>query len=206
MTIELALNCLRQRLHEQCDALAALSTTVEEDRPRHSDVAVAAHLADAVLAARGAMEETTAAFATGLADEALDALTRGHAAFLRYHEIFAREVASFERVEHLCTVARERGREWAGWVEVVRVELEQCSECAHRTAEALLDCWQEVAERRGGLSLHNVSIGQQIGCGAKGIRARGQASAVPRKTAPLARGAKQSKPSKGEQDDDHETE
>jgi len=206
VTVELALNRLRQRLHEQCDALAALSTTVEEDRPRRSDVAVATHLADAVLAARGALEETTASFATGVANDDLQALTRGHAAFLRYHEIYAREVASFERVEHLCTVARERGREWAGWVDVVRVELEQCSECAHKTAEALLDCWQEIAERRGGVSLHNVSIGQQISGGATKMRVRGQPNAVTRKTTPLACGATRLKPSKGEQDDDHETE
>jgi hypothetical protein len=158
MTIEFALG----RLRDQREALAALCTTVDEDRPRRSDVAVAGHLADAVLAARGALEEMADALACGVPVETGIALARGNAAFLRYAEIFAREVASFERVEHLCSVARERGREWAGWVGVVRQELEQCTALAGETAAALLECWQELADRRGGVSLHNLSIGQQI--------------------------------------------
>lgn len=161
MTIESALNRLRDRLHDHREALAALCTTVDEDRPRRTDVAVAAHLADAVLAARGALEEMTDSLARSPAAP-VSALTGCHLAFLHYEEIYARDVASFERVEHLCSVARERGREWAGWVSVVREEFEQCTVSAGETAAALLDCWTEVAECRGGVSLHNLSIGQQI--------------------------------------------
>lgn len=160
MTIELVLDRLRERLREHREALAALCTTVDEDRPRRSDVAVAAHLADAVLAARGALEEMAIALAREASVDVPSALARAHEAFLRYEDIFAREVASFERVEHLCSVARERGREWAGWVGVVREELEQCTVLAGDTSAALLDCWQELAQARNGVSLHSLAIGQ----------------------------------------------
>jgi hypothetical protein len=43
--------------------------------------------------------------------------------------------------------------------------MEQCAECARATAAALLDCWMEVGERRRGVSLNSVSIGQQIRLG-----------------------------------------
>jgi hypothetical protein len=165
MTIELALGRLRERIADQREALCALCTTVDEDRPRRRDVALATHLADAVLAARGALEEVGETFARASEERTAESLARGHGQFLHYDEIFTREVASFDRIEHLCSVARERGREWAGWVSVVRVEMEQCAECARATAAALLDCWMEVGERRHGVSLNSVSIGQQIGLG-----------------------------------------
>ncbi|BCG02013.1 hypothetical protein PPGU19_065810 (plasmid) [Paraburkholderia sp. PGU19] len=164
MTIELALGRLRGRLADQREAIGALCTTIDEDRPRRSDVAVATHLADAVLAARGALEEAGETLARAPGEKTADVLARGHTLLLRYDEIFSREIVCFDRIEHLCSVARERGREWAGWVSVVRVELEQCAECSRATSAALLDCWLEVVERRG-VSVQSVSIGQQIRLG-----------------------------------------
>ena len=49
MTIELALARLRKRIAQQREAIGALSTTIDEDRPRRDDVALVGHLADAVL-------------------------------------------------------------------------------------------------------------------------------------------------------------
>jgi hypothetical protein len=162
MTIELAFGRLRERLADQREALGALCTTVDEDRPRHREVALATHLADAVLAARGVLEEVDETFARASEESAAQALARGHGQFLHYQEVFTCEVANFDRIEDLCSLGRERGREWAGWVSVVRVEMEQCAECARASAAALLDCWIEVCERRRGVSLKSMSIGQQI--------------------------------------------
>jgi hypothetical protein len=177
MTIELAFGRLRKRLAEQREALGVLCTTVDEDRPRQREVALATHLADAVLAARGALEEVDETFARAAEESTAEALARGHGQFLHYQELFTCEVASFDRIEDLCSVGRERGREWAGWVSVVRVEMEQCAECARASAAALLDCWIEVCERRRGVSLKSVSIGQQIRVGKDGAGA-GEADAI----------------------------
>jgi hypothetical protein len=62
---------LRDHLRELREVLEALSTTVEEDRPRRKDVVVASSLSDAILAVRGFLEESWAA-----ADEACEAVGR----------------------------------------------------------------------------------------------------------------------------------
>ena len=73
MTIELAFGRLRERLADQREALGALCTTVDEDRPRHREVALATHLADAVLAARGVLEEVDETFARASEESAAQA-------------------------------------------------------------------------------------------------------------------------------------
>jgi hypothetical protein len=178
MTIELALGRLRERLADQREALGALFTTVDEDRPRRGDIALASHLGDAVLAARGAIEEVAQTFSRASAERTAESLALGHGQFLHYDQIFSGEVASFDRIEHLCGLARERGREWAGWVSVVRDEMDSCAECARATSEALLACWMEIGERRRGVSLHSVSIGQQIRLGQDDAKPE-QADATP---------------------------
>jgi hypothetical protein len=158
--------CVQLReLHEN---LEALSTTVEEDRPRRKDVVVAASLGDAVLAVQGFLEEARAA-----ADDACDAvarldmdrarkaLTMCQEGFHRFAAEFSHDLASHERMEDLRSVAQERGRDWASWVEVVKQGLERCQALVEGGRDALFLCWQDLAERLGtvSVSVRNTSIG-----------------------------------------------
>lgn len=158
----------RQRLRGQLAALQegleVLGTTIDEDRPRRRDVAVAGYLADAVLAARGVLEDAVLALQGPPLDDAATraALANSHRAFLRYGQQFGAEVASFERIDDLASVARERGREWADWVGVVRQEIEQCRHQAEQAAAVFVDCWQELADRTATVSVRNSVVGQQM--------------------------------------------
>ena len=62
----------------------------------------------------------------------------------------------------LASVARERGRDWASWVKVVKQGLGQGQALVEEGREALFLCWQDLAERLGtaSVSVQNTSIGQ----------------------------------------------
>jgi hypothetical protein len=160
------------RLQELREVLEAVTTTVEEDRPRRKDVVVASSLGDAVLAVRGILEESRAA-----ADEAWEAVghpldvDRARRALItcqeRFHRFaaeFSRDLASYERMTDLASVARERGRDWASWVKVVKQGLEQCQALVEEGREALFLCWQDLAERFGAasVSVRTTNVGQQF--------------------------------------------
>jgi hypothetical protein len=163
---------MRHHLGILQEALEALSTTADEDRPTRDDVVVAWSLSDAVLAARGLLEE-----AQGAADEAcravaypLDtdrarrALTACQERLHHFAHHFTFELASYDRLDDLRSVGEERGAAWLKWVGVVRQALEQCQVQVEGVRNALFSCWQELAERivAGGVSVRNTTIGQQI--------------------------------------------
>jgi hypothetical protein len=170
VALQKSFRALRGQLQELQELLESLNTTVEEDRPRRKDVVVASSLSDAVLAVRGILEESCAA-----ADEACEAvadtldLDRARRALItcqeRFHRFaaeFSHDLASCERMTDLASVARERGRDWASWVKVVKQCLAQCEALVEEGREALFLCWQELAERLGtaSVSVRNTSIGQ----------------------------------------------
>jgi hypothetical protein len=167
MTIESAFGQLRARLARLQEALDALGTTVDEDRPQRSQVAAASYLGDAVLATRGALEEACEALDAdalhGNEPAARLALLHCHRRFHDYARQFSGELASHERLDDLAHVARDWGREWADWVGVVREELVQCTALADEVADALLTCWQELVERGSGVTVQNTVTGQRIG-------------------------------------------
>ena len=172
MALERTFAELNRRLKALQDALDALSTTVEEDRPKRRDVVVAQSLGDAVLAARGLVEEsrsaaneaTQAVVQRSDGDRMQRALASCQEKFHRFLTQFASELISYERIDDLVNIARERGREWSHWVDVVRQELEQCRLLAEDVRDCLLLCWQELVERAGttSVSVQNTTIGQQI--------------------------------------------
>lgn len=172
MPLQNSFRALRDHLRELREVLEALSTTVEEDRPRRKDVVVASSLSDAILAVRGFLEESWAA-----ADEACEAvgrtldLDRARRALIacqeRFHRFaaeFSHDLASYERMADLASVARERGRDWASWVEVVKQGLEQCRALVEEGRDALFLCWQDLAERTNttSLSVRATNIGHQF--------------------------------------------
>ena len=170
MAMQKGFRALRAQLQELQEALEALNTTVEEDRPKRKDVVVASSLGDAVLAVRGILEESRVA-----ADEACEAvrhhldvdrarraLTTCQERFHHFEAEFSHDLASYERMADLASVAQERGREWASWVKVVKQGLEQCQALVEAGRDALFLCWQDLTERLGTASVQvrNISIGQ----------------------------------------------
>lgn len=68
-----------------------------------------------------------------------------------------------ERLHDLLSAGR-RGPEWRGWGRTVREDLERVRAASDRLQRALLDAWQDVAERAAsaGLSVQATNIGQQV--------------------------------------------
>ena len=120
MALERTFADLQRHLRILQEALEALGTTVDEDKPTRDDVVVASRLSDDLLAIRGLLEE-----ALGAADDAcratiypLDgerarrALTTCQQHFHRFAHSFSFELACYDRMDDLSTVGRERGQEW----------------------------------------------------------------------------------------------
>jgi hypothetical protein len=163
---------LRNHLRTLQEALEALGTTVDEDRPTRDDVVVASRLSDDLLAARGLLEEVLAAADVACRAVAypLDnhrarrALTACQQQFHRFAHAFSFELAGYDRIDDLTSVGRERGREWLDWVSVVKQALEQCRMLSENVGNGLFLGWQELAERIAttSISIRNTSIGQQV--------------------------------------------
>jgi hypothetical protein len=172
VTLEKTFRHLDLQFSRLQEALEALGTTVEEDRPKRGDVVVVEHLTDAVLALRGMLEESRAAlkeamrvFPQRMDDQAArQSLTSCQERFQALATQFYSDLLSYERIGDLMSVGRERGRDWSNWADVVRHELEQCRLLADEVRDALFLCWQELVERVGtaSVSVQNTTIGQQI--------------------------------------------
>jgi hypothetical protein len=154
------------------EALEALGTTVDEDKPTRDDVVVASRLSDDLLAVRGLLEEVLAAADVACRavaypldnDRARRALTACQQQFHRFAHAFSFELAGYDRIDDLTSVGRERGREWLDWVTVVKQGLEQSEMLSEGVANGLFLCWQELAERIAStsVSIRNTAIGQQV--------------------------------------------
>jgi len=172
VAIETVFAELQHRLRMLQEALEALGTTVDEDRPTRDDVIVASRLSDDVLAARGLLEEVleaadhaTRAVAFPLDGErARRALTVCQHQHQRFAHALSFELTGFERLDDLTSVGRERGREWLDWVGVVKQALEQSRMLSEDVTDGLSLCWQELAERIAStsVSIRNTAVGQQV--------------------------------------------
>jgi hypothetical protein len=172
MVMDQACAELQHHLRTLQEALEALGTTVDEDKPARDDVVVAARLSDNLLAVRGLLEEALAAaddVRQGIAfpldgDRARRALTACQQKFQHFAHAFSFDLASWDRLDDLTSVGRERGRAWLDWVGVVKQGLEQSRILSAEVENALFRCWQELAERIAttSISIRNTSIGQQV--------------------------------------------
>lgn len=161
MTIERTFQRLPGQLRELEEALDALGTTVEQDKPAGENIIVAIRLNDAVLAAKGYLQESL-----GAATEAYVAVAasldirRAQRALAqcqeRLHEFaryFATECVCFDRLDDVRSVGCERGRDWLNWSTVVIQELEQCRTLLEEARNAAFCCWQHLAERMASMPL-----------------------------------------------------
>lgn len=172
MAMEQAFGALRHHLRRLQEALEALGTTVDEDRPTRDDVVVASRLSDDLLAVRGLLEDVLAAAADAHqavaypldGDRARRALTTCQQQFQHFANAFSSDLAGWDRLDDLTSVGRERGRAWLDWVTVVKQGLEQSRMLSAEVGNGLFLCWQELAERIAttSVSIRNTSIGQQV--------------------------------------------
>lgn len=172
MATEQAFGELQHCLQRLQEALEALGTTVDEDRPTRDDVVVASRLSDDLLAARGLLEEVLVVADDACqvvaypldGDRARRALTACQQRFQRFAHAFSSDLTGWDRLDDLTSVGRERGRGWLDWVTVVKQGLEQSRLLSAEVGNCLFLCWQELAERIAttSVSIRNTSIGQQV--------------------------------------------
>jgi hypothetical protein len=172
LAIESTFAELQHRIRALQEALEALGTTVDEDRPTRDDVIVASRLSDDLLAARGLLEEVLAAADEAIrsigypldGDRARRALIACQQRFQRFAHALSFELTGFDRLDDLTSVGRERGRDWLDWVSVVKQALEQSRMLSEGVADGLSLCWQELAERIAttSVSIRNTAVGQQV--------------------------------------------
>jgi hypothetical protein len=172
VAIEAAFQHLLDTLAATREAFESLRLTAVEDRPLRDEVLLVERLGNAVDDLQGWLEE--AAAAAGEAQQAvrhpLDgyraraALALANDRFIRLEYKFFLEGVGYEEINELSRFGRRRGREWLGWTGSVIQALDQCRSPLRAVDEALLDCWQELAERLGAssVSVQTTNIGQQI--------------------------------------------
>jgi hypothetical protein len=159
--IDATFQSLRERLQALEEALDALGTTVENDAPAGDPLIVVSRLNDAVLAARGYLQEPLSTIDDARhalrypsnIDAARQALVKCQERFLLFSKCFSEEIASYERWDDLSSIGRRRGREWLGWVSVVQETVQQCRGLIDDVTSALFLCWQELAERLSAASV-----------------------------------------------------
>jgi hypothetical protein len=97
-------------------------------------------------------------------DRARHALTGCQEKFQRVEQAFSAKLVSYESMKDLTRFGRERRGEWRSWVAAVKQGIERCRPPLQGAAEALVDCWKEIAERVGmtSVSVCTTSIGQNI--------------------------------------------
>jgi hypothetical protein len=173
VTLEASFQGLRLQLQRLRETVAALHVALVVDRPTQNDVALIDGLGDAVDDLLALLKEALAAAqdACQAAEyprdwhRAIWALTNGQEHFNRFLQQMTAGLMAYERIAELLTLGVERGGEWHGWAHSVKDAIERCREPADRVTQALLGCWQEMADRAElhAVSIRTVSIGQQIG-------------------------------------------
>jgi hypothetical protein len=74
------------------------------------------------------------------------ALTVCHERFNQLSIHFYDDLVAYDWIDALNILARERGREWDGWVQGVKDALNRCPQPLHDVSEALFACWQDLTE------------------------------------------------------------
>jgi hypothetical protein len=172
MSLETTLESLRRELAGLQDAVSSLQVTATEDKPARGDAVLVDRLDNLVTDLSSTVEEADA-----IATQAIQgsqpngplvqtriALREIHGLLNRFGALYAVELAAYDPVQQLLEMGRERGREWRDWSQVVKTAIERCAAPMKATASAIMECWNELAERlaRNSVSVQATNIGQQI--------------------------------------------
>jgi hypothetical protein len=172
MSLEAALGSLRDELARLQDTVSALRVTVMEDAPRRGGVVLVDRLDNVVTDLSSAVEEADARAALALpvgppngTFETLRAAMREiHRLIDRFQLSYVRDLAHHDRIAELLAMGRERERGWREWSREVKTAIERCAAPMAAAANAMAECWSELAERlaRSSVSVQATNIGQQI--------------------------------------------
>jgi hypothetical protein len=172
MSLEGALERLRNDLARLQETVSALHVTATEDKPTRGEVALVARLEDVVTDLCSTLEEadahTTQAIQgsqpNGRLEQTRLALREVHGLINRFTVSYGGELAAHDPIQQLLEMGRERGREWRAWSQVVKTAIERCAAPMKAAAGAIMECWSELAERlmRSSVSVQATNIGQQI--------------------------------------------
>lgn len=155
MALEKAFREARRLLKRLRDDLMMLRLSVREDAPVDGAVVLVDKMGDAVDDSLGSLEEALADLEdAGRAsvpslrrDAAARALSRCQEHFHLVELKFQAELVSYECLTDLAAFTKSRDGEWPAWMESVRQGLDQCKEPLNEANQALIACWQELAER-----------------------------------------------------------
>jgi hypothetical protein len=172
MALDATFKQLQARLRLLHESLTELHTTVIEDHPQADDVVLVDIFGDAAEDMLGWWQEafTAATQAQQFCDPPLNleaarralALCQEH--FHRIDQRFTTDLVRYERVAELTRFGRNRGGEWRAWANSVKEALERSRQPLYDVGQLLFQCWQELTERAGILSVavQATNIGQQI--------------------------------------------
>jgi hypothetical protein len=176
MLIETTFLVAVERCSCVCERVSELRMTVVEDRPLKDVVKLVDHVGDTVEDLLGGAEEMREAAAEAQravehpmdAEQARRALADCHMKFNDCAARFFSDLANYETVDEVISLGRARGGEWQVWANLVKETLKQCQQTLFAVNEALLECWQAVAERAGmqSVTVQATNVGgvsQQIG-------------------------------------------
>lgn len=173
MALETAMTTLSQTLDQfertLDDLLWAVVQGQPQDGPGHTLID---HYDAATSDLLGLVKDARAAVAAGHAAtqdqpdlySVRRALSACQDCFNRLVSRFYGELLAFEWLTGLDNLARERGGEWAYWVQGVQDALSPCPPALHELGQALTPCWCDLTERAGllAVSAHATNTGAQI--------------------------------------------
>jgi hypothetical protein len=172
MSLEATLESLRRELARLQEVVSALRVTVMEDRPSRGSVVLVDQLDNLVTELFSTLEEADARAGqalqnsqpNGTLDEVRAAVRDIHDLINGFTAKYAGELATHDRLAQLLEMGRERGREWRAWTREVKTAIERCAAPLATLAAALVDCWNDLAERlaRHSVSVQATNIGQHI--------------------------------------------
>lgn len=172
MSLQATLESLRRELAGLQEAVSALHVTVTEDRPARGAAMLVDQLDNLVTDLSSTLEEADARAAEALQGiqpngplgDMRAAAHDIHKLLNRFGALYSGELATHDRIAQLLEMGRERGRGWHEWSQVVKTAIERCAPPMKRAADAMLECWSELAEHlaRNSVSVQATNIGQHI--------------------------------------------
>lgn len=171
MALETEFENLTKELFRLGDVLRDLEVAVGDRPPASNDVKLVENFNDATDELQGWQREAIAASIEG--QNALghpmdvDRARRALAACQKQTNQIARsfwwQLGSYERIDELMRLGRERGGEWPAWGGSVKEAIDRCQSAMAEVSRAISYCWQEIAERVGMTTVSVQATGIDLG-------------------------------------------
>lgn len=172
MSLESAFESLSHALTRLSETVSALHVTIAEDKPTRGATLLVDQLDNLVTDLLGTLEEAHVHMAEALQNSKSSAqLDKVQRALFEIHSLincltaqYIGEIGAHDTIAKLLEMGRERGREWREWSLEVKTAVERCGTPVMTISGALLECWNELAQRmeHGSVSMQATNIGQQI--------------------------------------------